>query len=343
MCAVLGTQDLYMPLIRRTGAPSLKAQMKGRGQEAAVAPTKRPTYKCGPLVVKETTLLPRAAVAKGGPVPALVRRGRWALPMWLLLVAAATADGAIVDMGYYHNFATRCFGLTGMKDSSLRSVVTRALKILIDLRLVEIVSISHGRTVVRLLDLLGHGDPYAMPRREDTKLVYVPTGHLFANGWHRARIDGRGLDHVEFDALLIALTEESWQYKKFGPHEWEKSRPAIARDYGIAASTWSKGKTGLLSKGLLHWDMPQLVPGSRRLRIPSNRYTVDAAPLSLKPEEAARYVAVPLPVTITSKTTGKKLRLHRQWRLKVGKDIPATAVPANVVRIPSIHSRRRGA
>src|ERR1700680_2993157 len=100
--------------------------MKGRGQTAATTTPQQPRFrKCGGLIVKETTILPRAAVAKGGPVPELVRRGRWFLPGWMLLVAAASADKATVDMGYFHNFATRCLGLAELKDSSLRSAVSR--------------------------------------------------------------------------------------------------------------------------------------------------------------------------------------------------------------------------
>jgi hypothetical protein len=322
----------------------VKRALNGQRRTAAETTVKKANFRrCGPLIIKDITVLPRASVARGGPVPALVRRGRWSLPVWLLLVAAATADKATVDMGIYHNFATRCLGLTGLKDSSLRSVVTRAVRTLVELRLIEVTETHHGRTIVHLLDLLGHGDPYTMPRRDETKLVYVPTGNVFENGWHRARTDDLGLDHVELAALLIALTEESWQYKKFALHQWEKSRRAISQDYGIAASTWSKGKAGLVKKGLLQWDMPQLVPGSRRMRIPSDRYSVDVTPLAVKPEAAPRYVAVPVPVTITSKATGKKLKLHRQWRLKVGKDIPAEAVAGKVVSITSVATRRRGA
>jgi hypothetical protein len=55
-------------------------------------------------------------------------------------------------------------------------------------------------------------------------VVEVPTGPLFENGWHRK------LDQVELAGLLIALSEECWQFNKVGRHQWEKSRDDIARE-----------------------------------------------------------------------------------------------------------------
>jgi hypothetical protein len=318
--------------------------MNSMKEEAtAVKDAAKKTFsRCGSLIVKNVTLFPRSSIARSGPVPALISKGRWALPVWVLLVASANAK-AIVDLGFYHNFATRSLGLTGLKDSSLRGLVARVVRQLVEMKLVEVVEANHGHNLVRLLDLDGKGKPYTMPRRTETKVVYVPTGDLFGNGWLRDRTDGRGLNHVELGALLITLTEESWQYNKYGPHEWEKSRGAISRDYGIAASTWSEGKAGLLAKGLLHWDMPGLVQGSRRVRIPADRYTVDVTPLTGLPEDAPQYRGVPLPVTVRSKATGRKLRLYRQWRLEVKPTEPKEAATGKVLTIPTTVKTRRGA
>jgi hypothetical protein len=302
-----------------TTTPSSDGALEARG-----------SYRCASLPVKETTLLPRPSVARGGPVPELVRAGRWALPVWLLLVAAASPDRAIVDLRQYRRFATRCLRLidddTG---STLRSTVARVLDRLAKLKLITVEEKRHGHVIVQLLALDGSGDRYAMPRRSETKVVHVPTGQLFANGWHRK------LTHVELAGLLIALTEETWQFNKFGPHQWEKSREEIARDYGLAASTWSKAKEGLLAAGLLDWDIPQLRPGSRPDRVPADRYTVHVEPLAIDPATAPRFAGRAVPMTITAPGTGAKLRLHRQRRIEV----PPAPTPAKVVPMP----RRRDA
>lgn len=278
-------------------------------------------FHCGSLRIKETTVLPRQAVARGGPVPALVRSGRWPLPVWLLLVAAATPERALVDLRYYRIFASGCLGLSlsDRRGGSVRSTVARALARLVELRLVTVEEKRHGRLIVQLLALDGSGAPYAMPQRAVTKVVHVPTGLLFANGWHRA------LTTVELASLMIALTEESWQFHKFGQHEWEKSRVQIARDYGIAASTWSRGKDGLFGRGLLKWDLPTLAPGSGPERVPTDRYTVDLSSLALRPEDAPRFMAWPIPTTITAPGTGMPLRLHRVGRIQISPAQPAAA------------------
>lgn len=245
-------------------------------------------------------------------MPALVRSGRWHLPVWLLLVAAATPDKARVRLRWYSSFATGCLGLPNTTPpSSLRSTITRVFSRLESLNLLSFEEKHHGQVVVQLRALDGSGAPYAMPRRAETKVVYVPTGPLFANRWHKK------LSAVELGALLVALTEETWQYKKFGPHQWEKSRDAIARDYGVAASTWSKAKEGLLAAGLLEWDLPRLRPGVRPDRVPIDRYTVHPETLSLDAMTAPEFVNLSDPKTITAPGTGAKLRLHRQYRLQV--------------------------
>jgi hypothetical protein len=327
------------PLLHELVASSVVREMSSKAEPAKTDAKKATFRKCGALVVKDITILPRDSVGRGGPVPKLVRKGRWALPVWLLLVAAAEAEYATVDLGFFHNFATRCLGLKG-NDSSLRSLVSRVVHTLVEMRLIQVVATTHGRTVVQLLDLFGRGEPYRMPRRDETKLVYVPTGNLFGNGWHLRRDDGRGVDHVELAALLIALTEESYQFKKYGSHQWEKSRQKIAKDYGIAASTWSRGKAGLLTNGLLHWDIT-IVRGSRR--VPSDRYTVDIGPLALMPQDAPQYIGIKSAVSVKSPKTGKKLRLHRQVRVQVKPAEPNAAALTNVVSIKDAAAARRGA
>jgi hypothetical protein len=271
-----------------------------------------PGYRCGFLPIKRKTLLPRRAIARGGPVPELVRAGRWALPVWLLLVASATPDKAIVDIHWYRSFASRCLGLeddgSSRAGSKLRSMVARVLAKLVDLKMITVEEKHHKQLLVHLRALDGSGNPYAMPRRMD-KVVEVPTGPLFENGWHRK------LDQVELAGLLIALSEECWQFSKVGPHQWEKSRDDIARDYGLAASTWSKAKEGLLEAGLLKWDLAPIPEGSRLERVPRDRYTIDAETLNLSAENAPRYANISTPVTVTAPRTGYKLRLERQERV----------------------------
>lgn len=279
-------------------------------------------------------MLPRSSIARNGPVPKLLRSGRWALPVWLLLVAAAN-ERAMVDLRYYRNFATRCLGMSDGKASSIRSVVSRTIERLATLRLISVDERRHGSLIVQLRSLDGDGEPYTMPHRAHTKVVHIPTGAFFANAWHLS------LSHVEVAALLISLTEETWQHSKFGPHQWEKSRKAIARDYGIAASTWSKGKGGLLRLGLLSWDMPQLAIGSRPERVPVDRYTVNIAPLGLRPEQAPRYIGVNIPRTVTSPTTGKRLRLNRQMRVQLTQRGSGPAKDSTVVNIANVAKKGR--
>jgi hypothetical protein len=237
-----------------------------------------------------------------------------ALPVWLLLVAAATPDKAVVSLRSYRSFARNSLGLpdTGT-GSSLRSAITRVLAKLAHRQLIAVEETPRGRIVIQLRALDGSGDPYTMPRASETKVVRVMTGPLFANHWHQR------LTAVELAGLLIALTEESWQYKKFGPHQWEKSRDAIARDYGIAASTWSKAKKGLCAAGLLEWDLPELGVFSQPDRVPADRYTVHSETLELEATAAPSYVNVSTPRTVTVPTTGAKLRLYRQTRVEVSK------------------------
>jgi hypothetical protein len=271
-----------------------------------------PRYTCGGHVIKANTILPRSCVAGEGVVPRLIRSGRWHLPVWLFLIATATPDKATVSLRSYSSFATGCLGLADTEHrNSLRSKVTRIFARLEDMELIAVDEKRHGRMVLQMRALDGSGGPYSMPRRRETKVVYVPTGPLFSNRWHQK------LTAVEIGGLLIALTEETWQYRKFEPHQWEKSREAIARDYGIAASTWSKAKEGLLSAGLLEWDIPRLRSGSQPERVPIDRYTVHPETLNLDAITAPQFVNLSDPQTITAPGTGAKLRLHRQVRIKV--------------------------
>jgi hypothetical protein len=227
------------------------------------------------------------------------------------MVAAATPGQATVELRNYYYFAVQCLGLDreGIL-SSLRSTVTRALGRLADLKLITIEQKHHNRVVIRLLALDGSGGPYAMPRRNQTKVVYVPTGVLFQNAWHQR------LTQTELTALLVALTEETYQFKKFGPHQWEKSRDKIAIDYGLAPSTRSKGKDGLYKLGLLEWTY---VPPSRRQRrdVTADRYTVHADVLSSTPEEVPQYARFSEPITTTSRATGRKLQRHLNTRVEL--------------------------
>src|SRR5207245_837228 len=56
----------------------------------------RPGYSCGFLQIREAILLPRHAVTRGGPVPQLIRSGRWALAVWLLLIAGSSPKGGVI-------------------------------------------------------------------------------------------------------------------------------------------------------------------------------------------------------------------------------------------------------
>lgn len=226
-------------------------------------------YSCGPLMVKAITVLPRSSVTRGGPVAELIRGGRWALPVWLLLAAAASPDRATVDIRWYRCFASRCLGLVDEgSGSSLRSTVSRMLARLTRLNLITVEQKLNGGVVIQLLGLDGRGGSYAMPCRSENGVIHVPTGPLFSNEWHRI------LSSVEIGGLLIALAEESRQVNKFGLHQWEKTRDEIAKDYGIAASTWSKAKDGLLAAGLLEWGLPHRCPATSQWTVPKDRYTV---------------------------------------------------------------------
>jgi hypothetical protein len=299
-----------------------------KSQEGDETPTERkPSHSCGFLPVKHQTLLPRRAVARGGPVPALVRAGRWHLAVWILLIASASPDRAKVDLRYYRFFANRCLGLeddgSDSAGSSLRSLITRILNKLVELNLIVIEGKLNNHLIIQLLALDGSGHPYVMPRRSE-KIVEVPTGSLFANGWHRK------LDQVQLAGLLIALTEETWQFNKFDAHQWEKSRDAIARDYGLAPSTWSKAKEGLLAAGLLAWDLGPIPSGSRTDRVPRDRYTVHAETLDLQADSAPIYSNVSTPVTVSAPRTGHKLRLQRQQRVAL--TAPPKVIPISPKR-----------
>jgi hypothetical protein len=126
---------------------------------------------------------------------------------------------------------------------------------------------------------------------------------------------------------VLPLTEETWQFNKVGLHQWEKSRDQISRDYGLAASTWSRAKDGLLATGLLAWDLGPIPGGSRMTRVPRDRYTVHAAALSLSHESAPMYSNVSTPVTVKAPRTGKNLRLHHQKRIEVGRESQQAPLP----------------
>jgi hypothetical protein len=252
------------------------------------------------LAIKQTTLLPRAAVAKGGPVPKLLALRGVALPLWLLLIAAAGKDTASVDVGFYVNFASRCLGLEA-PDGTLRSTMTRALDHLVRLKLIAIKAQRHGHTVIQLRALNGTGDPYTMPHRSE-KVIYVP-GALFHNGWHHT------LAPKELAALLIALCEEAYQYKKHGPHMWQKSRSKIAGDYGLAASTWSEAKKGLQHWGLLRYQQVPVAHQPGALYV--DRYTVDTSVLDRRPEEVDGVISVLDRSLMRAPNTGQPMRVNQ--------------------------------
>lgn len=280
------------------------------------------TLYCRTRVIKRSIALPRAAVASGGPVPALVAsRRRYGLALWLFLIATADPVNHQVDLRQFVGFA-RAFGITGSA-ATLRRTLSRSLQTLRDLHLIKIVETRHKHFIVELRDLGGTGTPYVLPDAGVTRVVRIP-GQLFSNDWHQT------LTLKELVALLISLTEESWQFDPDHPGVWEKRRWHISKDYGIAESTWSDGKQGLLYWGLLDWGWSAPVRDYQRVdRLPSNRYRVDTLPLFKKPQEVDTYTFETVPsVTVIAADTGKALRIARRRRVvNVQADEAAPVIP----------------
>ena len=153
------------------------------------------------------------------------------------------------------------------------------------------------------------GTPYVLPKT-GVRIVRIP-GQLFSNYWHLT------LTLKELAALLISLTEESWQFDPEHPGVWEKRRWHISKDYGIAESTWSEGKQGLFYWGLLDWGWSAPVRDYLRVdRPPSNRYRVDTSPLLKRPQDVDTYSAETVPsVTVIAADTGKAMRIARRRRV----------------------------
>jgi hypothetical protein len=124
-------------------------------------------------------------------------------------------------------------------------------------------------------------------------------------------------------ALLIAFTEEAYQYGKIDKATWAKSRDNISRDYGMAPSTWTEAKKELRRLGLIEYDIPGL-HGTDRVPTPDqliDHYRNYREVLELLPEDAPRYFAFSTPVTIAAPGTGDPLRLHSQQRVRLPKEV----------------------
>jgi hypothetical protein len=285
--------------------------------------------KCGFLPLKDTIVLPRGCVAKNGPVPTLMRKGRWELAVWLLLIAAARLEDATVDLEFAANFAKRCLGLGDKPRSTTTSLVARILDRLSDERmpLIKIVEQRHGHCVVQLLALDGSGKSYAMPHRSQTRVIHIPS-ELLANGWHLV------LTPPQIAALLIAFTEEAYQFNKVGQAMWTKSRDHIAADYGMAASTWAEAKKKLHRLGLLEYDNPRLLFADQPVKARQlvDHYRNHRETLALLPKDAQRFADVSLPVTVRAAGTGDPLRLHTHIRVPV----PHDAQDPKIISIESI-------
>lgn len=280
------------------------------------------------LRLKNTIVLPRDAVKKGGPVPALVKKGRWPLAVWLILVASAKPDDATVNLEFCLKFATRCLGLSASPRGTASSMVSRILDRLEDAGLIIIADRRHGHTVVKLLALDGKGGSYAMPNRSQTKVVHLPSG-LFANGWHRV------LTAPQLAALLIAYTEEAYQFNKIGTATWAKSRDKISRDYGIAPSTWTSAKKELRRWGLLDWDLPKGIGAYAGREVPAapvDVYRNYRSILEKRPDEVPQYAAFSTPITVKAPGTRDPLRLQRQQRVELPRNFREKVVPIESVK-----------
>jgi hypothetical protein len=262
----------------------------------------------------------------------LMRKGRWELAVWLVLIAAATIENATVDLEFASTFARRCLGLGAKPRSTTTSIVARILSRLSDpaMPLIKVVEQRHGHHVLQLLALDGSGTPYTMPHRSKTRVVHIPS-ELFANGWHQV------LTPPQLAALLIAFTEEAYQFSKIGKAMWAKSRDQISRDYGMAPSTWTEAKKELRRVGLIDYDIPGLhVTG----RMPTQDQLIDhyrnhRDVLELLPDEAPRYFAFSTPVTIGAPGTGDPLRLHTQQRVRLPDELRGA-------KVVTIDSARKG-
>lgn len=288
--------------------------------------------KCGFLPLKDTIVLPRSCVAKNGPVSALTRKGRWELIVWLLLIAAAKVEDATVDLEFATTFARRCLGLGDKPRSTTTSLVARILDRLTDKKmpLIKIVEQRHGHCIVQLLALDGSGNTYTMPHRSQTRVIHIPS-ELFANGWHLV------LTPPQIAALLIAFTEEAYQFNKVGKAMWTKSRDRISADYGMAASTWTMAKKELHRLGLLEYDNPRLLFADQPVKADQlvDRYRNHRETLELLPQDAPHFADVSVPVTVRAAGTGDPLRLHAHLRTRIPDD-------AQVTKIISIESIQKG-
>jgi hypothetical protein len=242
--------------------------------------------------------------------------------MWLFLLATMDPRTETVDIRQFRRFA-KALGLNmAAPGATIRSTIARTLDTLVEAKLVRVTTRGHQQFVVQLRSLDGRDRQYEMPDGHAEKFIVIP-GELFAQGWHAE------LSPIELAALLISLTESSWQFRAESVGQWQKTRAQIHKKYGISESTWSRGAEGLYRRGLLEWgpsvplrpmaDTVEAVLEDEDIvvdQVPASRYLVHSEVLSQDPGVAPRFRAVTVPVYVKVESSRKSMRLHERLRFR---------------------------
>jgi hypothetical protein len=140
-----------------------------------------------------------------------------------------------------------------------------------------------------LVEILKKGQSRVIQLKGQVNLVELP-GSLFSNFWHTQ------LCSAALAVLLISLVEQS---KQWGRRQgtWYKAAELISAEYGLARSSFEKGKAELSTWGILTWQ-PSAMRAGARLGL----YAIDLSVFDKKPEETQpvmkkimRYVYSALP------------------------------------------------
>jgi hypothetical protein len=258
--------------------------------------------------------------------------------VFITAVATALPTTNIVTIG--HKVLARYAGITERtgaqgdpySPSTTAAFVSKALDELEDLRLVErLPGISGAPGAFRLRALDGGGGDYEQPNPRHEHVVSLPRA-LFVHGWLGH------LSPIAVACLLISIRERDRQFAKYdkAARRFDASREWIGQHYGIAPSSWSKGKEELGRFGILQWTTPP--PSDAHPNRKRAVYELCLEALEVPAAQAPRWVAFSLEHSSVTTTTGAPRRLyHLEWRLE------ADLSPADRARLETQRRARRRA
>lgn len=196
-----------------------------------------------------------------------------ALPCWMVLAAAAHPRTAQIDQKF--SALARALGIQAPDAGTARGQLARIISRIEGLGLIEVLKKGQSR-IIQLKGLDGKGGPYQHPIRGQVIRIEVP-GTLFSNGWHIA------LSPAALTVTLIGLAEQSKQWGRRGAQgTWYKAAEVIASEYGLARSSFEKGKAELSSWEILTWH--PTVRGGTRLGL----YRLDLNVFNKPPQQTER-------------------------------------------------------